>query len=142
MSNAITTGAQAIDQMVKNWPGVEKAFSFEGTTEEFAEMLKNDPWTVLHYQNCWMLLRDFGDDTIDVHWFCPYGAKLSKLRHMIRFLFADTPRLVLAGRVPSEHPTAKLARYVNRGLGAEPHGEVFVLTKERFDAYNRDKQIA
>lgn len=126
------------ERLIYEYPDCHKYFGDHRTSTDFAVVIEGQDWTVLNEGKCWVLADDQHNGSAEVHWFCPFGANIKALRRMIGRLLVDYKALV--GCTPTGHPNERKAKVLNMALGAEKFGDFYVLTRERYQAYNAERK--
>lgn len=132
-------GESTITKLIETYPGAEAFFGPFLSPQHFELVLLGPMWTVLEEDECWMLVEFKSPGIGEVHWFCPAGANTASIRKMLNVLFASGVFTTLQGTVPPDHLSGLKARILNRAVGAVKENGVYVLTKERFLAYNSER---
>ena len=133
------SGQEAIDLLIKHHPKAHEAFGDFKSIDHFAVVVSDPKWHVFEEDKCWILAQrgTFSGKAWEVHWFCPEGANLKKMRKLLTAVFEATDAIVVFGSVPEGHPKERAARAVNRALGARKIHDVYVLTRTQHSDYNR-----
>lgn len=129
------TGSAAVAKLIHEHPRAHKFFGEHDSPSNFADAISTPDWLVMHTSHCWVMVRDRGEHVREVHWFCPYGARIRDIRAMLREVFDTTDTLLLVGETPAGHPNERAARMLARALGATRIDGVYYLPKSRFMTY-------
>lgn len=133
--------AEAVDFLIHRYPHAAEYFGEFPSIEHFALAITGPDWIVIEENLNWVFFEVIDSDTANVHWFCPTGADIKTLRDIIDSVFAAGVKR-LQGVTPPDKRFAAAARFLNRALGAEKEGDLYVLTRERFVKYNRSRAEA
>lgn len=131
----IIVGPKAVENLCRESPDCYHWFGAHLSLGHFLAWITRPEWLVLQSGDCWLLTEDWGMGVREVHWFCPNGAKTKALRQMIAVLFATTPTMMLVGSTPVGHSNELKARIINRAVGAQRQGGLYVLPKAAFEGY-------
>lgn len=136
-------GVEAVDLLIQDYPAAHKHFGDFPSATHFAVVVSQPEYVVAVHDRHWVICEILPNMTGNVHWFCPDGCDIHILRGMITGLFDGG-----LTQIQGTPPTGKMKRYelaartLNRALGAEKEGDLYVLTKQRFVKYNKNQASA
>lgn len=130
-------GLDAIECMIRLYPGCHRFFGSHASDQHFAVMLERPGWHVLMRRSCWTIWEDYGEGHFDMHFFCPRGFDVRAVREMIAHVFNVLGANVITGVTPKGHANERAARVAARALGMQKQSGVYALTKEGFMAYTK-----
>lgn len=132
-------GDEAVAKLRHLYPTVWTYFGQFESFDNFEQHLRNGPWDVVESSLCWVMVQFLSHDEVVIHWFCPVGSDISALRRIFDHIF-DSGVGVVYGEVPHGHVSERKSRTLGRALGFVRDEGVYVLTKERYRAYNEARK--